>query len=229
MRDCAISEGSYEAALLAAGGVMAGIDAVFSDRADNVFCAVRPPGHHAGRSTAMGFCFVNNVAAGARYARSAYGIARIYILDWDVHHGNGTQALFDEDPLTFFCSLHEHPSFCYPGTGRRLEKGAGFGRGATLNIPLSPHAGDREMIEAFEREVVPSIEAFRPELILLSAGFDAHRDDPIAESRVHGGRLRPHDAAGPRTGGPALRGAGWFRCWKAGTAWSRWCPRRSLI
>ena len=178
--DCSISEGSYETALLAAGGVMAGIDAVFSDRADNAFCAVRPPGHHAGRASAMGFCFVNNVAAGARYARSAYGVRRIYILDWDVHHGNGTQALFDEDPLTFFCSLHEHPSFCYPGTGRRLEKGAGFGRGATLNIPLPPHAGDREMIEAFEREVVPSIEVFRPELILLSAGFDAHRDDPIA-------------------------------------------------
>jgi len=181
VRDCSISEGSYEAALLAAGGVMAGIDAVCSDRADNVFCAVRPPGHHAGRASAMGFCFVNNVAAGTRYARSAHGIERVYILDWDVHHGNGTQALFDEDPLTFYCSLHEHPSFCYPGTGRRLEKGAGAGRGATLNIPLAPHAGDREMIEAFEREVVPSIEAFRPELILLSAGFDAHRDDPIAE------------------------------------------------
>jgi acetoin utilization deacetylase AcuC-like enzyme len=178
--DCAISERSYETALLAAGGVMAGIDAVFSDRADNVFCAVRPPGHHAGRTSAMGFCFVNNVAAGARYARSAYGAQKIYILDWDVHHGNGTQELFDEDPLTFFCSLHEHPSFCYPGTGRRLERGTGSGRGATLNIPLLPHAGDREMIEAFEREVVPSIEAFRPELILLSAGFDAHRDDPIA-------------------------------------------------
>ena len=180
VRDCSISGGSYETALLAAGGVMAGIDAVFSDRADNVFCAVRPPGHHAGRASAMGFCFLNNVAAGARYARSTYGIVRIYILDWDVHHGNGTQALFDEDPFTFYCSLHEHPSFCYPGTGRRLEEGAGFGRGATLNIPLSPHAGDREMLEAFEREVVPSIEAFRPELILLSAGFDAHRDDPIA-------------------------------------------------
>ena len=181
VRDCSISEGSYEAALLAAGGVMAAIDAVFSDRVDNVFCAVRPPGHHAGRASAMGFCFLNNVAAGARYARSTYGVVRIYILDWDVHHGNGTQALFDEDPLTFYCSLHEHPSFCYPGTGRRLEKGTGFGRGATLNIPLQPHAGDREMIEAFEREVVPSIEEFRPDLILLSAGFDAHRDDPIAE------------------------------------------------
>ncbi|GAB4239255.1 MAG: hypothetical protein OHK0028_17020 [Deltaproteobacteria bacterium] len=181
VRDCAISGGSYGAALLAAGGVMAGIDAVLSGRSDNAFCAVRPPGHHAGRSSAMGFCFVNNVAVGARYARSAYGVRRIYILDWDVHHGNGTQALFDEDPLTFFCSLHEHPSFCYPGTGRRLERGRGAGAGTTLNLPLAPHAGDRETIEAFEREVVPSIEAFRPELILLSAGFDAHRDDPIAE------------------------------------------------
>ena len=181
VRDCSISTGSYEAALLAAGGVMAGIDAVFSDRADNVFCAVRPPGHHAGRASAMGFCFLNNAAAGARYARTAYGVDRVYILDWDVHHGNGTQALFEEDPLTFYCSLHEHPSFCYPGTGRRLERGAGPGRGATLNIPLPPHAGDREMIDAFEREVVPSIEAFRPGLILLSAGFDAHRDDPIAD------------------------------------------------
>ncbi|MGA8754494.1 histone deacetylase family protein, partial [Candidatus Deferrimicrobium sp.] len=181
VRDCAISGGSYEAALLAAGGVMAGIDAVLSGRSDNVFCAVRPPGHHAGRNSAMGFCFVNNVAAGARYARSAHGVRRIYILDWDVHHGNGTQALFEEDPLTFFCSLHEHPSFCFPGTGRRLEKGKGLGLGATLNVPLAPHAGDRELLEAFEREVVPSIDAFRPELILLSAGFDAHRDDPIAE------------------------------------------------
>ena len=181
VQDCAISGGSYEAALLAAGGVMAGIDAVLSGRSDNAFCAVRPPGHHAGRNVAMGFCFVNNVAAGARYARSAYGVRRIYILDWDVHHGNGTQALFEEDPLTFFCSLHEHPSFCYPGTGRRMERGKGFGLGATLNVPLAPHAGDREILEAFEREVVPSIEAFRPELILLSAGFDAHRDDPIAD------------------------------------------------
>jgi acetoin utilization deacetylase AcuC-like enzyme len=160
---------------------MAGIDAVFSGRADNVFCAVRPPGHHAGRARAMGFCFVNNVAVGAAYARSAYDISRVCILDWDAHHGNGTQELFVEDPETLFVSLHEHPSFCYPGTGRRMEKGKGAGEGATLNVPLPPHAGDREMIDAFEREVVPALEAFRPELILLSAGFDTHRDDPIAD------------------------------------------------
>jgi len=181
VRDCAISAGSYEAALLAAGGVMAGIDAVFSGRSDNAFCAVRPPGHHAGRAQAMGFCFINNVAVGAAYARSACGIARVCILDWDAHHGNGTQDLFLEDPETLFISLHEHPSFCYPGTGRRMDRGKGAGVGATLNVPLSPHAGDREMIDAFEREVVPAIEAFRPELILLSAGFDAHKDDPIAD------------------------------------------------
>jgi len=180
-RDCAIGAGSYEAALLAAGGVMAGIDAVFSGRSDNAFCAVRPPGHHAGRAAAMGFCFVNNVAVGAAYARSAYGIARVCILDWDAHHGNGTQNLFEEDPDTLFVSIHEHPSFCYPGTGRRMDRGKGAGAGATLNVPLLPRAGNREMIDAFEREVVPAIEAFRPDLILLSAGFDAHRDDPIAD------------------------------------------------
>jgi acetoin utilization deacetylase AcuC-like enzyme len=129
----------------------------------------------------MGFCFFNNVAVGAAYARSAYGIARVCILDWDVHHGNGTQDLFAEDPETLFISLHEHPSFCYPGTGRRMDRGKGAGEGATLNIPLLPHAGDREMIDAFDRDVVPAIDAFRPELILVSAGFDAHHDDPIAD------------------------------------------------
>jgi acetoin utilization deacetylase AcuC-like enzyme len=180
-QDCLIGSGSYDAALLAAGGVMAGIDAVFNHRADNVFCAVRPPGHHAVRDGAMGFCFVNNVAVGAAYARSSYGIHRVCIVDWDVHHGNGTQDLFNNDPETLYASIHEHPSFCYPGTGRRMEKGKGAGEGYTLNVPLLPHAGDVEMIEAFEREIVPAIEAFRPELILVSAGFDAHRDDPIAE------------------------------------------------
>lgn len=180
-RDCAIGAGSYETALLAAGGVMAGIDAVFSGRSDNAFCAVRPPGHHAGRDQAMGFCFVNNVAVGAAYARSAHGVARICILDWDAHHGNGTQDLFAEDPEVLFISLHEHPSFCYPGTGRRMDRGRGAGVGATLNVPLLPHAGDREMIDAFEREAVPAIEAFRPDLILLSAGFDAHAEDPITD------------------------------------------------
>ena len=180
-RDCSIGPTSYDVALLAAGGVMAGVDAVMNERVDNIFCAVRPPGHHAGRATAMGFCFLNNVAVGAVYARAAYGVERIFILDWDVHHGNGTQEIFEEDPLTYFCSLHEHPSFSFPGTGRRMDRGRGKGYGTTLNIPLKPHTEDDEFLETFDREVIPVIETFRPDLILVSAGFDAHRDDPIAD------------------------------------------------
>jgi len=180
-RDCSISPQSFDVALLAAGGVMAGVDAVMNRRVENVFCAVRPPGHHATRKQAMGFCFFNNVAVGAAYARETYGVQRIFILDWDVHHGNGTQDLFEEDPLTYFCSFHEHPTFCFPGTGRRMERGKGEGEGTTLNIPLRPHAVDAELIEIFDREVVPEIDRFRPELILISAGFDGHRDDPIAD------------------------------------------------
>lgn len=179
--DCSISEASYDVALLAAGGVMAGVDAVLNGRVQNVFCAVRPPGHHAGRESAMGFCFLNNVAVGASYARSAYGVGRIFILDWDVHHGNGTQEIFEEDPGTYFCSIHEHPTFCFPGTGRRMEKGKGEGYGYTLNLPVKPHTTDHEFLDIFEREIIPEIEAFRPDLIMLSAGFDAHRDDPIAD------------------------------------------------
>ncbi len=179
--DCSISEASYDAALLAAGGVMAGVDAVLNRRVENVFCAVRPPGHHAGRRSAMGFCFLNNVAVGALYARSLYGVEKIFILDWDVHHGNGTQEIFEEDPLTYFCSMHEHPTFCFPGTGRRMEKGKGDGYGFTLNLPVRPNTGDREFLALFEQEVVPEIERFAPDLIMVSAGFDAHKDDPIAD------------------------------------------------
>lgn len=182
--DCSIGPGSWDTALLAAGGVMAGIDAVMNERVRNVFCAVRPPGHHAGRGSAMGFCFINNVAVGVAYARAFHGVRKVFVLDWDVHHGNGTQEIFEEDPLTYYCSIHEHPSFCFPGTGRRLDTGKGAGAGFTCNVPLMPHAGDREMIEAFEREVVPRIERFEPELILVSAGFDAHAKDPLADLEV---------------------------------------------
>jgi acetoin utilization deacetylase AcuC-like enzyme len=179
--DCSISEASYDVALLAAGGVMAGVDAVLNGRVENIFCAVRPPGHHAGRESAMGFCFLNNIAVGAFYARGVYGVEKIFILDWDVHHGNGTQEIFEEDPLTYFCSIHEHPTFCFPGTGRRMEKGKGEGYGTTLNLPVKPHTADREFLDLFEREIIPEIETFRPDLIMVSAGFDAHRDDPIAD------------------------------------------------
>ena len=129
----------------------------------------------------MGFCFLNNVAIGAAYARSVYGVQRIFILDWDAHHGNGTQEIFEDDPWTYFCSIHEHPTFCFPGTGRRMERGTGEGRGYTLNIPLRPHAGDRDLVDAFDNEVVPEIDRFCPNLIMISAGFDAHADDPIAD------------------------------------------------
>ncbi|HEU5359727.1 MAG TPA: histone deacetylase, partial [Candidatus Deferrimicrobiaceae bacterium] len=179
--DCSIGEASYDVALLAAGGVMAGVDAVMNRRVENVFCAVRPPGHHAGKQSAMGFCFLNNVAVGALYARSAYGTEKIFILDWDVHHGNGTQEIFEEDPSTFFCSLHEHPTFSFPGTGRRMDRGKGEGYGFTLNLPLKPRTADQGFLDLFEREVVPEIEKFRPDLIMISAGFDAHKDDPIAD------------------------------------------------
>ena len=109
---------------------------------------------------------------------------KVFVLDWDVHHGNGTQEIFEEDPLTYYCSIHEHPSFCFPGTGRRLDTGKGAGAGFTCNVPLMPRAGDREMIEAFEREAVPRIERFEPELIMVSAGFDAHAKDPLADLEV---------------------------------------------
>jgi acetoin utilization deacetylase AcuC-like enzyme len=183
-KDCSTSPATWDVALLAAGGVMAGVDAVMNGRVENVFCAVRPPGHHTGRASTMGFCFINNVAVGAVYARTIHGVERIFILDWDVHHGNGTQEIFEEDPLTYYCSLHEHPTFCFPGTGRRMERGTGAGAGFTLNLPLKPFAGDEELVEAFEREVVPEIDRFQPGLIILSAGFDGHENDPIADLRL---------------------------------------------
>ena len=183
-RDCSICPATWDVALLAAGGVMAGVDAVMNGRVENVFCAVRPPGHHTGTGSTMGFCFINNVAVGAVYARALYGMEKIFILDWDVHHGNGTQEIFDADPGTFYCSLHEHPTFCFPGTGRRMERGTGAGTGFTLNLPLKPYSGDEEMLEAFEKEVVPEVERFQPDLIMISAGFDAHDRDPIADLRL---------------------------------------------
>ncbi len=180
-RDCSMSPETWDIALLAAGGVMAGVDAVMNGRVENVFCAVRPPGHHTGRAFTMGFCFINNVAVGAIYARTVYGVERIFILDWDVHHGNGTQEIFEADPLTYYCSIHEHPTFCFPGTGRRMERGTGSGAGFTLNLPLKPFAGDAELVETFEKEVVPEIDRFGPGLIMISAGFDGHDNDPIAD------------------------------------------------
>ncbi|MGA9116917.1 MAG: histone deacetylase [Bacteroidota bacterium] len=168
---------SFGAALRAAGAVIAGIEHVLEGRAASAFCAVRPPGHHAERERPMGFCLLNNVAVGASYARRR-GISRVAVLDWDVHHGNGTQHIFEEDPDVFYVSMHQYPF--YPGTGARAERGRGRGEGATLNIPLPPGCGEREYMEAVEAEVIPALGEFRPGLLLLSAGFDAHRSDPLA-------------------------------------------------
>ncbi|MDW8225775.1 MAG: histone deacetylase [Bacteroidota bacterium] len=180
--DTALSPHSYEAACLAVGGVLEAVDAVLSERCHNAFCAIRPPGHHAERNLAMGFCIFNNVAIAARYAQSRHDINRVLILDWDVHHGNGTQHIFEEDPTVYYISLHQYP--LYPGTGRAEERGRGAGEGFTLNVPLPPGSGDEEYCHAFQTQVAPAVARFQPKLFLISAGFDAHRDDPLASQRL---------------------------------------------
>ena len=175
---------SYDAAILAAGCILNGIDAVLEEKAASVFCAVRPPGHHAEVDKPMGFCLFNNVAVGARYARQHHGLGRVAILDWDVHHGNGTQHIFEADPTVLYISLHQYPF--YPGTGARNERGTGDGTGYTLNIPLPAGTGEVEYLAAFSREVVPALRKFTPDLLIISAGFDAHEDDPLANMRLTG-------------------------------------------
>ena len=182
--DCGICPETYEIALLAVGGVMAAADAVMQGEADNAFCAVRPPGHHAEKARALGFCFFNNVAVAARYLLEQFGLERVAIVDWDVHHGNGTQHLFEPDPRVFYLSLHESPEYCYPGTGYEREKGKGPGRGFTLNLPLPPGSGDEAYLEALEKEGIPRLEAFAPQFLLISAGFDGHREDPLAHQKL---------------------------------------------
>lgn len=169
---------SYDVALLAAGGVLVGVDAMITGILRNVFCAVRPPGHHAESSAVMGFCLFNNVAIAARYAQEKYGVEKVAIVDWDVHHGNGTQEIFYEDPSVFYISTHQYPF--YPGTGARTETGSGKGKGYTLNCPMRANSGEKEYMEAFTKEIVPALETYKPDLLIISAGFDAHKDDPLA-------------------------------------------------
>jgi acetoin utilization deacetylase AcuC-like enzyme len=176
--DTQVCSVSFDTALLAVGGVIAGVDAVMTGLLQNVFCAVRPPGHHAEPDTAMGFCLFNNAAIAARYAQLKHGIERVAIIDWDVHHGNGTQQIFYDDKSVFYFSLHQYPF--YPGTGNRSEQGIGRGDGYTLNIPMRAGSGEKEYIEAFNMDILPRLDGFRPNLIIISAGFDAHRDDPLA-------------------------------------------------
>ena len=175
--DTSVSSGSWDAALRAAGGVLEACDRVLRSEWKNAFCAMRPPGHHAEKDRAMGFCLFNNIAIAAAHLRRQ-GIERIAILDWDVHHGNGTQDIFDEDPNVFYASLHQWP--LYPGTGAANERGIANGEGATLNCPLPAGAENAEWLRAFEGQVLPAFESFRPEFVLISAGFDAHRLDPLA-------------------------------------------------
>jgi len=179
--DCQISRESFETAMLAAGGVVDTVRLVWEGKLDNAFCAVRPPGHHAEVSKAMGFCFFNNIAIAARYLQRECGVKKIGIIDFDVHHGNATQHIFEDDPTVFFYSIHEHPSFSFPGTGREFEKGSGPGYGFTLNSPVLPGKGDAEYKELLERDMVPAFEGFKPEFILVSAGFDAHVDDDMSD------------------------------------------------
>jgi acetoin utilization deacetylase AcuC-like enzyme len=178
--DSAIGPESFEIAQWAAGTVVRAVDEVMAGRLDNAFCAVRPPGHHAEHERSMGFCLFNNIAIAARYLIDAHGLVRVLILDWDVHHGNGTQHTFEADPRVLFISLHGHPTFVYPGTGYETERGIGTGAGHTLNIPMLPHTGDAEYRRAFADKVLPEIERYAPQFVLVSTGFDAHRLDPLA-------------------------------------------------
>lgn len=172
--DTVLSPGSGEAALHAVGAVCAAVDAVCSGAAQNAFCAVRPPGHHAEPSHAMGFCLFNNVAIAAQYARSKYPISRVAIVDFDVHHGNGTQAVFYREPQVLYASTHQMP--LYPGTGSARETGVGN----IFNAPLPPGSGGEAFRAAMEEKIFPALRKFEPQLLLISAGFDAHRDDPLA-------------------------------------------------
>ncbi len=177
--DTTLSPDSGEAALRAAGAVCAAVDLVASGQARNAFCAVRPPGHHAELHQAMGFCFFNNVVVGAMHAREAHGLKRVAVIDWDVHHGNGTQHLIEDDPGFFYASTHQWP--LYPGTGDEEEKGVA---GNVVNVLLPPGAGSDQFRAAFADKILPAIEAFKPDLIMISAGFDAHAADPIANLRL---------------------------------------------
>ncbi len=177
--DTQVSPGSEEAAFRAAGAVVAAVDAVMAGEGDNAFCAVRPPGHHAEPDRAMGFCLFNNVAVGAAHAREAHGLARAAVVDFDVHHGNGTEAAFDRDGSYFYASTHQMP--LYPGTGHSTDRGVGN----IVNAPLPPRAGSDQFRQAMTDTVLPALDSFRPEFVFISAGFDAHHADPLALLELH--------------------------------------------
>ncbi len=179
--DTYTSTSSRDIALLAAGAAIGGVEAIVQSRATRVLALVRPPGHHAERDRPMGFCLYNNIAAAAAHAL-ALGLERVVVMDYDVHHGNGTQWMFYEDPRVFYISTHQYPF--YPGTGAAEDVGRGKGAGFTLNVPLEAGSTDGDYAEVFKAVVVPAIDQFRPELMLISAGFDAHERDPLARMRL---------------------------------------------
>jgi len=177
--DVMVSRESYDIALLAAGSMLEMADQLMNKTIDNGFAMVRPPGHHAEHGMALGFCLFNNVAILARYLQKQHGLDKILILDWDVHHGNGTQHLFEEDPTVLYISTHQYPY--YPGTGAWSETGIGQGQGATLNCPMAAGSGDKVYELAFMEKILPKIDEFKPDAIIISAGFDAHQLDPLAQ------------------------------------------------
>jgi acetoin utilization deacetylase AcuC-like enzyme len=177
--DTVMSAGSAEAAQRAAGAVVAGVDAVMGGKVRNAFAAVRPPGHHATPDTPGGFCLFNSVAIGARHAQAKHGIGRVAILDFDVHHGQGTQAVVEPDPSLFYGSTHQYP--LYPGTGASRERGIDNN---IANVPLGPNSGSEEFRMAWSERILPALDRFAPELVIVSAGFDAHRRDPLAQLRL---------------------------------------------
>lgn len=179
--DTSSTPASYDCALLASGGALAAADAVIDGHADNALCLHRPPGHHAEHAIAMGFCFFNHIAIAARHMRTR-GLDRVAIIDWDVHHGNGTQNAFYDDPTVFFFSMHQWPH--YPGTGRADETGAADGTGTTLNVPLPAGQQDADYLAAMQDRLAPALQEFAPQALLISAGFDAHRQDPLGDMNV---------------------------------------------
>src|SRR2546421_1815640 len=188
--DTYVSAKSYEAAIKAAGAPLTAIDAIMNGEVENAYCLVRPPGHHAVRETAMGFCLFNNVAVAARYAIDHYGLERVMIIDYDVHHGNGTQETFYDDPRVLYFSTHR-ASF-YPGSGLSDERGEGAGLGTTINVPLPAMTGYESYEPVFRQVMAAAADRFRPQLMLVSAGFDAHWADPL-------GGMKPSPAAFSKT------------------------------
>ena len=175
---------TYEVSLLAVGGILEATRRVMEGELDNAFCAVRPPGHHAEASQAMGFCYFNNVAIAARYIQQQWDIQRVGIVDFDVHHGNGTQHIFERDATVYYYSIHQHPTFAYPGTGREFETGKDAGRGYTKNSPMLPGQGDKEYKQILQRDLVPAFADFKPQVILVSSGFDGHIEDNMSDIKL---------------------------------------------